>query len=425
MTDLLNRPRGGADSRRGRGHGAQRRPEPRSRLQPRSLATNAVLAGAGAALITLTVCMAVAVTGWFLADAGAHGDTPDALRVGAVAWLVGHGSGLVLSGTPLGVVPLALTAVLVLGAFRAGRWAGRTSVDDLPTGGSDGSTGAFVRLLAPALASYVLAYGVVLVVTWVLAGDPAAEPGLGRGLLGALLVSAFGGGCGLLAGTGGFEPLLRPVPRWLVTTAYGALVGALGVLAVSAAVLAVALALDLNEAATVVSGLHLGGGDAVTYALVIALVAPNCVLLATAYLLGPGFALGTGTAIAPTGVTLGAVPAFPVLAAIPAEGPAPEWLVGVTVLPGLVAAVAAGMAQRRSNSRAYDLGALRGAAAGVGAAVLLALAIALARGPLGTGRMADIGAPFFEVLVIASGGMGVGGMLGGVVATWWQRRRGT
>jgi hypothetical protein len=39
--------------------------------------------------------------------------------------------------------------------------------------------------------------------------------------------------------------------------------------------------------------------------------------------------------------------------------------------------------------------------------------------------MADIGAPFFEVLVIASGGMGVGGMLGGVVATWWQRRRGT
>ena len=38
--------------------------------------------------------MAVAVVGWFLADAGAHGQTTDALRVGADAWLVGNGSGL-------------------------------------------------------------------------------------------------------------------------------------------------------------------------------------------------------------------------------------------------------------------------------------------------------------------------------------------
>ena len=39
------------------------------------------------------VCLAVGVVGWFLTDAGAHGTPRDGLRVGALAWLMAHGSG--------------------------------------------------------------------------------------------------------------------------------------------------------------------------------------------------------------------------------------------------------------------------------------------------------------------------------------------
>ena len=65
-----------------------------------------------------------------------------------------------------------------------------------------------------------------------------------------------------------------------------------------------------------------------------ALVAPNLALLGSAYLLGPGFAFGTGTTVSPTAVSLGAVPAFPVLAALPNEGPTPGWLVVLMGVPG-------------------------------------------------------------------------------------------
>ena len=93
----------------------------------RPLTVSAALAGLVAAGSGLVVCLAVAVTGWFLADGGAHGDTRDALRVGADAWLLGHGSHLTYGGVTYTVVPLGLTALLAWVAFRAGRWAGATS----------------------------------------------------------------------------------------------------------------------------------------------------------------------------------------------------------------------------------------------------------------------------------------------------------
>ena len=43
---------------------------------------------------------------------------------------------------------------------------------------------------------------------------------------------------------------------------------------------------------------------------------------------------------------------------------------------------------------------------------------------MGTGRMADIGAPVGEVLVSAVAAMSLGGLVAGVVTAWWQRRAG-
>ena len=61
----------------------------------------ATLGGAvAAAASTLVVCLAVGVVGWFLTDAGAHGAPRDGLRVGALGWLIAHGSGVRVEGVP-------------------------------------------------------------------------------------------------------------------------------------------------------------------------------------------------------------------------------------------------------------------------------------------------------------------------------------
>jgi hypothetical protein len=121
MTDLLSRPstRRAAAGKSGRGAPVA--------ATARPLPVSAALAGAGAAGSTLVTCLALALTGWFLADAGAHGQTTDALRVGADAWLLGHGSPLTVAGSPVGIIPLGLTLVLAVTCFRFGRWAGATS----------------------------------------------------------------------------------------------------------------------------------------------------------------------------------------------------------------------------------------------------------------------------------------------------------
>ena len=41
---------------------------------------------------------------------------------------------------------------------------------------------------------------------------------------------------------------------------------------------------------------------------------------------------------------------------------------------------------------------------------------------MGTGRMADIGAPLSEVLVSAVAAMSLGGLVAGLVTAWLQRR---
>lgn len=376
----------------------------------RSLATAAALGGGVAAGATLVVCLAVALIGWFLADAGAHGDTTDALRVGADAWLLGHGSHLELTGLPIGVTPLAVTAMLVLGAFRGGRWAARRA-----------ETVADDRVLGAGVAAFAGTYVVAAVGVCVLATASGATPGLGRTVLGAVLVAVLAGGLGMARGADRFDLWLDLVPSWGREIALAALTGALVLLAAGAVLVGVALLFSLNEASAVISGLDLSAGDAFTYTVVMALLAPNLALLGSAYLLGPGFAVGVGTVVSPTGVSLGAVPAVPVLAALPAEGPTPGWLVLVVAVPVLAAAY--GVATSGGQEPvAFDLAAIRGAAAGLGAGILITLAIALAGGPLGTGRLAEVGAPTAEILVFATGTMSAGGLLGGLVRAWLGRR---
>ena len=47
---------------------------------------------------------------------------------------------------------------------------------------------------------------------------------------------------------------------------------------------------------------------------------------------------------------------------------------------------------------------------------------ALAGGAVGPGRMTDVGPLVGSVLVHAVTAFGIGGLLGGLAMTWWQRR---
>lgn len=396
MTDLLSRP---PTTSPGDAAGA------------RPLTVSAALAALAAAGTVMGGCMVLAVIGWFLADAGAHGQTTDALRVGADAWLAGHGSRVSLSGVPLGIVPLTLTGLIAVVLHRFGRWGAESSAppeDD--------------RSLVLAATVLTGLYVVIAVSTCLVVSRDSASPGLGRAILGSLLLSGLAGTLGLATGAGRLRSWADLVPGWIRSVVHGAAVTCLLFAAASTVLVVLALLWGISEAATMMSGLQLGVGDHVMYLLATLAVAPNAVLLGAAYLLGPGFAVGTGTVVAPAVVSLGPVPAFPLLAAVPDSGPTPTWAVWLLAVPVLAAIIGASRAQCAYRVLAYDSAALRGFGSGLGAAVLTTVAIALAGGPMGTGRMADIGAPPGEVLVAATMAMSLGGLVAGVATAWWQRR---
>jgi len=375
------------------------------------LTVSAALAALAAVGTAMVVLMGLAVIGWFLADAGAHGETTDALRVGADAWLIGHGAQLTVSGVPLGIVPLTLTALISVVVYRSGRWAAATSqpVED-------------DRTVAMAAIIFTGLYVVIAVITCIVVTRGSASPDLGRAIIGSLLVSGIVGTLAMASGAGRLRVWVDLVPGWVRSIAHGAFAAFLLLLVASVVLVVAALVLGFNEAATVLSELHLGPGDYVMYAVATLAVGPNAVLFGSAYLLGPGFAVGTGTVVSPSVVVLGPIPAFPLLAALPGSGPTPEWAIGVVAVPVVVGAVGAVLAQRAYKVTAYDSAALRGFGCGFGAALISTVAIALAGGPMGTGRMADIGAPVGEVLVAAVMAMSLGGLVAGVVTAWWQRR---
>jgi hypothetical protein len=113
---------------------------------------------------------------------------------------------------------------------------------------------------------------------------------------------------------------------------------------------------------------------------------------------------------------------FPLLAALPDNGPTPAWTAYLVALAPVVAALAAARSQRRNPTLRWEEGALRGCAGGVLAGVLLGILAAVSGGAVGPGRMRVVGPESFDVMVHAITAFGIGGLVGGVLMTWWQRR---
>lgn len=369
-------------------------------------------------------------------------------RASVDIWLLGHGANVTVTldpatvallGLPGAEAPFVLTIaalgfalITVLLGVRAGRRIGETRY----------------RLLGQlvSVATFgVLAFGA----SWS-AIHPAVRPSVVQGTLLPTLVFAIGVLIGALSSMkaadddngSSLRDWIADWPAHIRAGVAGALRGgaASAALVTLVAAVAVAALFAINYAPmiTLYEGLQSRelGGAVLTLGQLAFL--PNLVIWAAAWFIGPGFAVGTGSAVSPVATTLGPLPALPVLGALP-TGELAYGFVGllVPVLAGFLAAlVVRGSVVRgsvvRGGASVSGAGAGAGAGAGsgglagaggltvwvsaigigvVGGAVLGVLAWASA-GSAGPGRLVDVGPNPLAVFGLAALEIAIGALLG-------------
>ena len=387
----------------------------------RPLVLIATLGGVAAAAATLLVCCAVGVLGWFLTDAGAHGAPRDALTAGTLGWLMAHGSGVVVQGAAVSAVPLGLTVLLGWVVWRVAHRVG----DSVSGHGPDAdriADGERDWTVPVATGLFATGYVGVAVLALTLAATPATSPDATRVVVWSLALCALLGGPAIAIGSGRAAIWAAFLPASARASAVVVRRLLTAWLALAAVAFLVALLVDAGTALNVGSQLRTGPTDTVVFALLSAGALPNAVVFAGSYLLGPGFAVGAGTLVSPSAVVIGPLPMFPMLAALPDEGPTPAWTTYLMVAPVLLAALVVARVQRSRPTLRFDEGALRGCVGGALAGVVFAAMAAVAGGAVGPGRMRVVGPVALDVLVHAVTAFGIGGLLGGLAMTWWQRR---
>ncbi|MGW4652095.1 cell division protein PerM [Kitasatospora sp. NPDC004289] len=351
-----------------------------------------LLAGVRTALLTLAL-VAVPVLALWVVTPYADDTAAGAGRVAGALWLLGHGAPLARgpAGVPLTLTPLLPTVVTAVLLVRTGQRLGRRER---------------LHWRAPlAVCAGYLTVALAAVAHCSGEGELRARPLPDLAAVALLVAVSLGVGVGSVDGRLRLPARLVLPERWrervpamarptgggpAVLRAAGA--GVLGLVGAGAAVFGGTVLLGLGAAGR--SAADFGGGPATVggLALACALLVPNAVLWAACYALGPGFAVGTGTVVAPLGARVGEMPDFPLFALLPESGAA-GWWPAVCVLPllaGLVPAALLGRAALRGEWHpvatalaALGSSLLAGASAG--------LAAWAAGGALAADRMARLG----------------------------------
>lgn len=367
--------------------------------------------GAGACLLTgLLACSAVAVIGWLAAT---FGGASGAIRAGAAVWLVAHKAGASFGDGAVTIAPLGLTLFLAWCLYRGGRFTARISGADQPRD----------LLLAAGLLSATYGLGALLIALLTSDGSVTVSPL--SAFLGAVSLAIVASTGGVLVESGAAEDLAEATPVGLRDSIPAAAAAVLTVVAVATLLYAVLLAVHFSRVTAMLELLDAGVvGSVVLFAICLVLL-PNVILYVVSFLAGPGFQLGVGTTIAPTGVDVGNLPALPLLAAVPADGATPSYLLVLTALVPLVAGAVAGLVVARRGLAAedaealgWDAFALRGGMAALMAGLALLVLMILSGGSAGPGRMAAVGIPgALPAAGVLAAGMAIGAAItAGVVA---------
>lgn len=181
-----------------------------------------------------------------------------------------------------------------------------------------------------------------------------------------------------------------PVPGLVLR---GLALATLGLVAVGGVVVVAGLIARSTQVIGLYQASNADGIGATVIALGQLVYLPTLVLWAVAFTAGPGFALGTDTAVTPAATQVGALPGIPVLGAVPDS--TSSWLLLLVLLPVGVGALTGWILRSRMPSTvepeplaprlvvALAVAVLTG---GVGALAALASA-----GAIGPGRLADTG----------------------------------
>ncbi|WP_199486454.1 cell division protein PerM, partial [Actinomadura logoneensis] len=222
------------------------------------------------------------------------------------------------------------------------------------------------------------------------------------------------------SGLGALVRLLPDRPRSLVIGVAGAVSVLLGA---GAVLVGASLAVHTGEAARQYDLLAPGLVGGALLVLVQLAFLPNAVIWGMAYAIGPGFAVGSGTSVAATGVLLDVVPVFPPLAALPQPGPAPVPSLVALAAPFLAGAVGGVLTVRAMPSTASETAPLWGFASGALTGVVTAVLAALSGGPLGGARLATVGPSWWQVGLLAALEVGISAAIAAWLANWRILRR--
>lgn len=327
----------------------------------------AVRAGAHAALAAVATWLAAVtfcVTVW-LVSATDTASIAGPLRVGGQLWLLGHHAALDVPAGRIALAPLGFTALLVLALWH-------TAV---------APTARPVHLAYTAFGA-ATGYGLIAALVAAAAATSDVRPDTAQAVLFAVLFGALVPTAARWRRIAGF----CDAPAWVATAARAAAASGGVLLAGGAAVLAGTLVAHLPE-----TGWPRGIADGVGMFLLSLAVLPNAVAWSASFVLGPGFAVGTGTGVSVLNTKVGALPTFPMLGALPRTGsrmfPYDLAYLALPVAAGVVLALVVlhgGHAKLADRVRALTTAALV-------VALLAGLAATLSGGPLAGGRMSTLG----------------------------------
>ena len=135
--------------------------------------------------------------------------------------------------------------------------------------------------------------------------------------------------------------------------ARGTAVVVVGLIGLGALLFAVALILRGGEVIALFEAAHVDGLGATVVTLAQFAYLPTLTIWGLSFIAGPGFAVGTGTAVSPAGTQLGVVPGIPILGALP-ESTTP-WLLLLALLPIAVGGFAGWICRSRLVATASPL----------------------------------------------------------------------
>jgi hypothetical protein len=352
------------------------------------------------------------------------GGLAGAAHAGLAGWMLGHGVPIGTSIGALGLAPLLLSMLIVWRLNRAGLHVTRAV--------GARRTGSTSRALSVAFA-IALTYSLLGSILALVVDGKGTEVTAGRAALNFFLIGLAGSLAGSLRGTDALSVWAGRLPGPLRHGVRTGVIAALFVLAAGAAVTGLSIALGGGQAADMISAYRTGVAGQAGITLVSLAYGVNGSVWAAAYLLGPGFALGTGSIVRLTEVTVGPLPTLPLLAGLPngPMGAAGTLLLALPVLAGLAAGwlltlrltregKEAGEKETKPREVAWPLVLGSGLIAGPVAGIVLGLAAEFSGGPLGDDRMATIGPDPWQVGLLATAVLGVSAALGAAAARMFR-----